>query len=139
MVTSGLSVAFDTTFLALVLSAVANLFANTIQKREEDFLSDVEEFTIDNIINKYTTLRDQISSAPGLPSSQPGKTHVKEEDVVLRELKNMNKQQKVNADELLSQVGRVVEALQKLTEALEKQAPEGPGRTCRECCRSWAG
>jgi biopolymer transport protein ExbB/TolQ len=128
MVTGGLSVAFDTTFLALVLSAVVNLFANTLQKREEDFLSDVEEFTTDNIINKYTVLRDQISSVPGLPGSQPQKTLVKEEDVVLRELKNMNRQQKVNADELMAQVGRVVEAVQALTQALQKEGPQPPDK-----------
>jgi biopolymer transport protein ExbB/TolQ len=128
MVTSGLSLAFDTTFLALVLSAIVNLFSNALQKREEDFLSDVEEFTTDNIINKYTVLRDQISSAPGLGVSGPGKTLAKEDEVMLRELKNMNKQQKINADELMAQVGRVVEAVQALTQATVKEGPQQPGQ-----------
>jgi biopolymer transport protein ExbB/TolQ len=122
-VTGGLSVAFDTTFLALVLSAVVNLFANTLQKREEDFLSDVEEFTTDNIINKYTVLRDQI-----IPAPQPEKTPVKETDVILRELKNMNKQQKINSDELMAQVGRVVEAILELTQVLKKEGSESPNK-----------
>ncbi len=114
LVTSGLSVAFETTFLALVLSAIVNLLANALQKREEDNLSDVEEFTTDNIINKYTVLRDQISSPPVEVMPEPEKSPETDPEGLVRELKNMNKQQQVNADELMAQVGRVIEAVQAL-------------------------
>ena len=114
LVTNGLSVAFETTFLALVLSAIVNLFSNALQKREEDLLSDVEEFTTDNIINKYTVLRDQISSAPVEVMPEPEKEPETGSEGMVRELKNMNKQQQVNADELMAQVGRVIEAVQDL-------------------------
>jgi len=114
LVTSGLSVAFETTFLALVLSAIVNLVANALQKREEDNLSDVEEFTTDNIINKYTVLRDQISSPQIEVMPEPEKSPETDPEGLVRELKNMNKQQQVNADELMAQVGRVIEAVQAL-------------------------
>lgn len=115
LVTSGLSVAFETTFLALVLSAIVNLFANALQKREEDLLSDVEEFTTDNIINKYTMLRDQVSS-PQIEEiiPEPDKKPEIDSEGIMRELKNMNKQQQVNADELMAQVGRMIEAIEDM-------------------------
>ena len=135
LVTSGLSVAFETTFLALVLSAIVNLFANALQKREEDNLSDVEEFTTDNIINKYTVLRDQITSSHQMvvtpePEKEPG---VDPEGMV-RELKNMNKQQQINADELMAQVGRVIEAVEALPQPAGGGAaqPEGGGQDLKQ-------
>jgi biopolymer transport protein ExbB/TolQ len=127
MVTSGLSVAFETTFLALVLSAIANLFSNALQKREEDLLSDVEEFTTDNIINKYTLLRDRISAVPQEAVAKPTKDSENELEGLVRELKNMNKQQQVNADELMAQVGRVVEAVQGLQEAVGNGGAQASG------------
>jgi len=124
-VTSGLAVAFETTFLALVLSAVANLFSNALQKREEDLLSDVEEFTTDNIINKYSSLKDQITSSfPKDDIYDPKKDFVSTAESIVRELKNMNKQNQVHADEMMSQVGRVVEAV----DALPKTSPEARGQ-----------
>ena len=135
LVTSGLSVAFETTFLALVLSAIVNLIANALQKREEDNLSDVEEFTTDNIINKYTVLRDQITSSHQMvvtpePEKEPG---VDPEGMV-RELKNMNKQQQINADELMAQVGRVIEAVEALPQPAGGGAaqPEGGGQDLKQ-------
>jgi hypothetical protein len=126
LVTGGLSVAFETTFLALILSAVVNLFSNALQKREEDLLSDVDEFTTDNIINKYTLLRDRVSGV-GLSLPEPEKEPVNEFEGLERELKNMNRQQQVNADELMMQVGRVVEAVEGLQEAAGNGGSQGPG------------
>ena len=127
LVTSGLAVAFETTFLALVLSAIVNLFSNALQKREEDLLSDVEEFTTDNIINKYTVLRDQISSPPAEVMPVPEKSPETDSEGLVRELKNMNKQQQVNADELMAQVGRVIEAVQALDQGGDGGSPAASG------------
>lgn len=115
LVTGGLAVAFDTTFLALALSAIANLFTNSLQKKEEDLLSDVEQFTTDNIINKYSSLKSTvISLAPPAPSSY---ADAEAAQAMLRELKNMNRQQQINAEALQAQVGRAIEAIQGLTRA----------------------
>ena len=135
LVTSGLSVAFETTFLALVLSAVVNLLANALQKREEDNLSDVEEFTTDNIINKYTVLRDQITASAQMDAAPgPEKEAGVDPEVMVRELKNMNRQQQINADQLMAQVGRVVEAVQALPQPAEGGGaqPEGGGQDLKQ-------
>ncbi len=50
--TLSLGVAFDTTLLALALSAVLMLVLFTVQRREEIFLSAVDEFCISEIVNK---------------------------------------------------------------------------------------
>jgi biopolymer transport protein ExbB/TolQ len=113
LVTGGLSVAFETTFLALVLSAIANLFFSSIQKQEEDLLSDIEDFTIENIINKYTTIKESVKR---LVVSE-GKEEIGED--VLIELKNMNRQNQVNTDELLAQLGRLIEAVDKMQQQNE--------------------
>lgn len=128
LVTGGLAVAFDTTFLALVLSAVANLFTNSLQKKEEDLLSDVEEFTTDNIINKYSSLKNAV--APLVQPAPPGRFNAEEAaQTMLRELKNMNKQQQVNAEALQAQLGRAIEAIQKLAQAAPE--PAGPADTAQ--------
>jgi len=135
LVTGGLSVAFETTFLALVLSAVVNLFANGLQKREEDNLSDVEEFTTDNIINKYTVLRDQIAASAQMDTGpEPEKEAGMDPEVMVRELKNMNKQQQINADELMAQVGRVIEAVEALPQPADggPTQPEGGGQDLKQ-------
>ena len=126
LVTGGLAMAFDTTFLALVLSAIANLFTNSLQKKEEDLLSDVEEFTIDNIINKYSSLKSAVAPLvqPALPNRFDAEGAAQ---TVMRELKNMNKQQQVNAEALLAQLGRAIEAIQGLAQAAQK--PAGPPDT----------
>ena len=45
---------------------------------------------------------------------EPEKSPETDPEGLVRELKNMNKQQQVNADELMAQVGRVIEAVQAL-------------------------
>jgi biopolymer transport protein ExbB/TolQ len=140
LVTNGLSVAFETTFLALVLSAVVNLFSNALQKQEEDFLSDVEEFTIDNIINKYTTLRDRISPSHMENTTLPEKKASTDSEGILRELKNMNRQQKVNADELMAQIGRLIEALHDVEqEKGDGGPPNSPGSQLKPILTDLAG
>ena len=50
--TFNLGVAFDTTLLALVFSAILMLVMSVVQRREEVFLSAADEFCISEIINK---------------------------------------------------------------------------------------
>ena len=111
LVTGGLALAFETTFLALVLSAVLNLLSNALQKGEEDLLSDVEEFTTDNIVNKYSSLRNQVQAMPQIPDI-PAVPELPEFEDMVRQLKNMNRQNQANADHMLEQLGRVIEAVQ---------------------------
>jgi biopolymer transport protein ExbB/TolQ len=111
-VTAGLSVAFDTTFLALVLSAIINLFMNTLQKSEENLLADIEEFTTDNIINKYSELKSAMPPQQwDLSSHQAGQKFNVTDEELIRELKNLQKQNSISAKELFEQVGRLIEVM----------------------------
>jgi len=75
----------------------------------------VEEFTTDNIINKYSSLKDQIAGSLSKDDSyDPQKDFVSTAEGIVRELKNMNKQNQIHADEMMSQVGRVVEAVEAI-------------------------
>ena len=49
-VTAGLSVAFNTTYLALVLVIPVMLIASFLQKSEEEFLLDIEEFCLERLL-----------------------------------------------------------------------------------------
>ena len=51
-VTSGLSVAFDTTLVALVMSLLVCIPVSIIQKREEDFLGKVDEYCSENLLKR---------------------------------------------------------------------------------------
>lgn len=51
-VTSGLAVAFYTTILALLLSAVLVLLQNVVQRREEMALNRAAQYTLRNLINR---------------------------------------------------------------------------------------
>lgn len=52
LVTSGLSVAFETTLLALVVSLVMMLPMSALQKTEENLLSSFDRYCIDSVISK---------------------------------------------------------------------------------------
>lgn len=52
VVTGGLSVAFDTTLIGLVFAMILMFTSTPIKKMEEDFLSDVENFTIRQLLNR---------------------------------------------------------------------------------------
>jgi biopolymer transport protein ExbB/TolQ len=54
-VTSGLAVAFYTTILALVLSAILVLMQNVIQRREETALNRAAQYCLRNLINRIYT------------------------------------------------------------------------------------
>lgn len=54
-VTSGLAVAFYTTILALVLSAVLVLLQNLVQRREESALNRAAQYCLKNLINRIYT------------------------------------------------------------------------------------
>lgn len=118
LLTGGLAAAFDITFLALALSAIANLLTNGLRKKEDDLLSDVEQFTTDNIINKYSSLKSAVTPLSQLAWSS--RSDAESAEAVLRELKNMNKQQQINAEALLAQLGRVIEAVQKLAKVQDR-------------------
>lgn len=51
-ITGALSTAFDTTFLALILSAILMFFIHTIYTREETILNETSEYCLNNLINK---------------------------------------------------------------------------------------
>ena len=120
-VSSGLAVAFETTFLALILSVILNLISNAMQKQEEDLLTDIEQFTTDNIVNKYSKVRDHLKHNTSVTAMKPMDPQFTEEiQVVVRELKNMNRQNQVFSDQILEQIGHVIETIR----ALPKEAPD---------------
>ena len=51
-VTGGLSVAFETTLIALVIALVLQLYSVTVRKREEEFLDDCAEFCSGKIVSR---------------------------------------------------------------------------------------
>jgi biopolymer transport protein ExbB/TolQ len=59
LVTGGLGVAFDTTLLALVMSIVIMFPASAVQRFEESFLGEVEDYCADHLVNY---LRDERGS-----------------------------------------------------------------------------
>jgi biopolymer transport protein ExbB/TolQ len=149
-VTSGLGIAFDATFLALFLSAILNFFINILQKREEDFLSDVENFTTDNIVNKLSSLKMQMMAAGDLaePHGYDPMVDFKRnlenlKDAVVtnlsevsRDLKNLHKLNQYNGEGLAQQVGRIVEAIREAPELHRKKGEETNGTSLEEALRS---
>ena len=55
LITSLLSVAFDTTLIALLLSVVAMWFSHFIHEKESKLHADMEEYLIDNLVNRIDT------------------------------------------------------------------------------------
>jgi len=52
LVTDAMYVAFDTTLIALILSIVMMWFFHSLQEKEEDLHSNMEEYVIENLINR---------------------------------------------------------------------------------------
>ncbi|MFQ6115294.1 MAG: MotA/TolQ/ExbB proton channel family protein, partial [bacterium] len=59
--TYNLGIAFDTTLLALFFSGLILLINATIQKREEDLLSAVDEYCIDNLVSRIRVVSSDIA------------------------------------------------------------------------------
>ncbi len=51
-ITAYMYVAFDTTLVALILSIVMMLFFHNLQEREENLHTDMEEYVIENLVNR---------------------------------------------------------------------------------------
>ena len=51
-ITAALGVAFDTTLLALVLSLILMYVFHALQEKTEVLHQDIEEFVVENLINK---------------------------------------------------------------------------------------
>jgi len=51
-VTKNLGIAFETTLLALVLAGILMFFMSSVQKREENFLSAMDDFCVSKIVNR---------------------------------------------------------------------------------------
>ena len=60
-VTAGLSIAFETTLIALIFALIIQLVLTMLKKREEDFLDECSDYCHRNIISKLKTvgLRDE--------------------------------------------------------------------------------
>jgi len=61
MVTGGLGVAFDTTLLALVMSILIMFPASAVQRIEEGFLGEVEDYCAEHLVRR---LRDETDDGP---------------------------------------------------------------------------
>lgn len=55
LITTTLSVAFDTTLVSLILSIIIMWFIQNLQKQTDDYHSYLEEFVIDNLVNRIET------------------------------------------------------------------------------------
>jgi len=60
-VTGGLGVAFDTTLLALVMSILIMFPASAVQRIEEGFLGEVEDYCAEHLVRR---LRDETDDGP---------------------------------------------------------------------------
>jgi ABC-type transporter Mla subunit MlaD len=60
VVTGGLSTAFDTTLIGLVFAMILMFTTTPLKKMEEDFLADVENFTIRELLNRMRKKTDDI-------------------------------------------------------------------------------
>ena len=60
-VTSGLSIAFETTLIALVAALIIQMFMSFIKQKEEDFLDECSDYCHENIISKLKmiAIRDE--------------------------------------------------------------------------------
>lgn len=71
-VTANLGIAFDTTFLALVLAVAVQMLVTLLRKKEERFLGDCRDYAHENVISRLRLVRDvHGSSACGTDSKIP--------------------------------------------------------------------
>ena len=65
VVTGNLGIAFDTTFLALILAMVVQLLMTVIKKREELFLDECRDYAHVNVISRLRIAASRGNSQPG--------------------------------------------------------------------------
>jgi len=62
-VTGGLAVAFYTTLVALIVSAIVMFFQHLVQKQEEAVLNEAGQYCLKNLINRVYVPREEVGSA----------------------------------------------------------------------------
>jgi biopolymer transport protein ExbB/TolQ len=62
-VTGGLAVAFYTTLVALIVSAIVMFFQHLVQKKEEAVLNEAGQYCLKNLINRVYVPREEVGSA----------------------------------------------------------------------------
>jgi len=107
-VTGGLSVAFETTLLALVFSIIVMFYSTYIRKREDDLLTSVEDHCVEHLVNKLAIGDDKLVAQLNEAFSEA------QEDAARR-------QAEVVEGALVELQERQTEALQKLNEFLNQQ------------------
>lgn len=134
-VTGGLSTAFDTTFIALVLSAILNFLVNVTQRKEESLMSDIEEFVINHIINKFSMIRENLKGRLDEEGNHHQEVIAKMEEIkgevsglgvsfekinsdginqLVDELKNLNKAQQYTSQDVVDKLEKLIQNLSKL-------------------------
>jgi biopolymer transport protein ExbB/TolQ len=61
-VTGGLATAFETTLVALVMALILQLYLNSLQKRETDFLDECSDYCHQNVISKLRTKPEKMTN-----------------------------------------------------------------------------
>ena len=143
-VTSGLALAFDTTLLALILSACLNFFMTTLVRKEEALLVRVHHFVLENIINRFSSVKNQMPNAESYnPEARQNESRHRELIVALDSLKevlgnkidalegcfdDLQAQQRVSGQEGMQQMARLVEQLGEIARSLSAApAPQASG------------
>lgn len=143
-VTQGLALAFDTTLLALILSAALNLITNNLQKRENDFLAQVDNFTLEYIINRFHSVKSHVQSPSEFISPEEherrkqhnellegikklGNQFSENIDKLARGMKNLQRQHQLASDDNLAQLGQLLEFLKNAPKGLTAVGPSQDG------------
>ncbi len=143
-VTQGLALAFDTTLLALILSAGLNLVTNNLQKRENDFLAQVDNFTLEYIINRFRAVKSNVRPEDEFASPEEVERHKQHQELVeiikkvgdlfsegterlAREMKNLQRQHQLASDNNLSQLGHLLEQIGNMPKGLPKVGTHSNG------------
>jgi hypothetical protein len=123
-VTGGLAVAFDTTLLALLLSVPVMVFTSYTQKREDEFLTEVDEFCLERVFTRLTeaSTEEQGTIQFTMLTTSVERIYRLLEALYTRLTEDNQAQQEQGAEQLLHLKGFMETTAQLLEEGLQKQA-----------------
>jgi len=122
-VLSSLGVAFDTTLLALVFSILLSFPAAALQNSEEDLVTDVDEYCIDNLLKRLNDggAAGNFSSDAGLLQAV-GDAIAKNQKDILGKFNEAQESMSTNLEAQTKNSEKVATAIDKQLEAIGKRA-----------------
>lgn len=120
VITAGMGVSFDTTLVALVMSLILSFPASTLQKQEEDVLSEVDQYCNENLILRLRDGQANVNPETATSLEAATKAAIEAQQAVYRMAEEQMKRMTQQHEMLMKSMAQAIAGIHtNLTKSLE--------------------